>query len=360
MSSNGLNQIRSVIDRGNQTLLEDPGELEGRMCPSCSRRYSKSAGLIVCKFDSTLLVPHKRNDFWLDENDDACLANGRYKIQKYVGEGDLHYVYFAFDKATAMDVAIKVLKPQLIRSNNDVHHFVESLRRESNLQHPNIVKILNFGTEEAKQLWRIFVVTERFAASQNLKTILNQTGPMPPNVVLPIMRQVCSTLKYAASQNCLHEDLKASNLYVSLNDEQVSVKVSDFGVSKPLFNEFEAQNFGNRSESATSHPRGDIAYLAPEVASGGVLSEKAQIYSFGCVMYEAFSGKPPFGSDSPAALLQHRNSSPKSFAEELGVSTEIETIVMRCLSKNEFERFENFEEVGVALAAVTGSGQKLK
>jgi eukaryotic-like serine/threonine-protein kinase len=182
---------------------------------------------------------------------------------------------------------------------------------------------------------------------------LHKSGPMAPYVVIETMIKTCEILQYAFENGWLHKDLKLSNIFISVEGEQVTVKLSDFGVAERMFRSLEWEN--NATKTASIY--GNAAYLAPEVAfgvGGGEPTVASEIYSLGCIMYHVLKGMQPFeGNNDFDTLTQHMGMTPKPFAAELKIPKKLETIVMKCLEKDAKRRYQKFSELAVALNGVT-------
>ncbi|MFN8552541.1 MAG: serine/threonine-protein kinase [Candidatus Obscuribacterales bacterium] len=361
MSSDGLGKIKAVLEREDVERLRRVGNSGSRVCPACDREYPAESNIVVCEKDRTLLMKFRGVEKKLDQELAGSLSERRYQVQHFVGEGDLTRVYFANDMQTWQEVVIKAIKPHLLGTPRRIRRFADALQETTALQHPGIVTVLDSGIagESEGSVPQVYFVVEKLKASKNLKTILHQSGPIAPYVVIETMVKTCEILDFAASKGWLHKDIKPSNIFISLEGEQVAVKVADFGVAERMFHNLEWEGGGN--DAVTRSMYGNAAYIAPEIAfgmggsrGGGEHTAVSDIYSLGCTMYHVLKGMQPFeGNNDFDTLLQHGAKPPRAFADELGVPKELEAIVMKCLSKDPKSRYQDFGELGRALNGVS-------
>ncbi|RTL35076.1 MAG: serine/threonine protein kinase [Candidatus Melainabacteria bacterium] len=377
-ASDGLRKIKAVLERDETVEQADLSLIGGKVCPACNRKYPKDSLSAVCTKDRTLLMIDREHlQVTTGVLNESRFAR-RYQIKRFVGEGDLTQVYLAHDMETWGEVLIKLIKPHMLGTPRRIRRFADALQETMSLQHPGIVKVLDSGimAETKAAPPQVYVVVENLKTYKSLKTILHKTGPMAPYVVIETMLKACEILQYAFEQGWLHKDLKPSNIFISLEGEQVSVKISDFGVAERMFRSLEWETNATKTASIYGH----AAYIAPEVAfgaggggsktsadagnsdegaagSGGSIGENtvaSEIYSLGCIMYHVLKGMQPFeGNNDFDTLTQHMGKRPKPFADELKVPKELEAIIMKCLEKDSKGRYNGFGELAGALNTVT-------
>ena len=227
---------------------------------------------------------------------DRVLA-GRYELEVPLGRGGSGEVWRGRDMATHRPVAIKLVELSLIDDPGTLAETIGRFRREatviSGLRHQNIVGALDAG-RMANQL---FMVME-LAPGISLASMMDERGArgmglFPVSSVLRIAEQVCAGLAAAHEAGVVHRDIKPSNLMVT---PQLGVKIIDFGIARLL-----ADNSPRLTLPAQTV--GTIAYISPEQAQGLDVDGRADLYSLGCVLYQLLSGRPPFFSTLPGALL---------------------------------------------------------
>ncbi len=227
---------------------------------------------------------------------DRVLA-GRYELEVPLGRGGSGEVWRGRDMATHRPVAVKLVELSLIDDPGTLAETIGRFRREatviSGLRHQNIVGALDAG-RMANQL---FMVME-LAPGISLASMMDERGArgmglFPVSSVLRIAEQVCAGLAAAHEAGVVHRDIKPSNLMVT---PQLGVKIIDFGIARLL-----ADNSPRLTLPAQTV--GTIAYISPEQAQGLDVDGRADLYSLGCVLYQLLSGRPPFFSTLPGALL---------------------------------------------------------
>jgi serine/threonine protein kinase len=227
---------------------------------------------------------------------DRVLA-GRYELEVPLGRGGMGEVWRGRDMATHRPVAIKVVELSEIDDPGMLAETIGRFRREatvvSGLKHPNIVGALDAG-RIANQL---FMVME-LAPGISLASMMDERGArgmglFPVRSVLRIAEQVCTGLAAAHEAGVVHRDIKPSNLMVT---PQLGIKIIDFGIARLL-----ADN--SPRLTLRGHTVGTLAYISPEQAQGLDVDGRADLYSLGCVLYQLLSGRPPFFSTLPGALL---------------------------------------------------------
>jgi serine/threonine protein kinase len=227
---------------------------------------------------------------------DRVLA-GRYELEVPLGRGGSGEVWRGRDMATHRSVAIKLVELSQIDDPGMLAETIGRFRREatvvSGLRHPNIVGALDAG-RMANQLFMIMELAPGISLAQMMdERGARGMGLFPVPSVLRIAEQVCTGLAAAHDAGVVHRDIKPSNLMVT---PQLGIKIIDFGIARLL-----ADNSPRLTLPA--HTVGTIAYMSPEQAQGLDVDGRADLYSLGCVLYQLLSGRPPFFSTLPGALL---------------------------------------------------------
>jgi len=215
------------------------------------------------------------------------LRNGRYAVLKKLGEGGKGVVYKARDTVLNRIVAIKMFKSEVL-SEETYSRFMREAQAVARLNHPNIVSIYDVEKEDEK---RFFVL--EFVDGMSLRELVRTypEGKCDTQTILRISMDVCSALQYAHSQGVLHRDIKPENILIT---EEGTTKLMDFGLAKML---------GEPSITQEGIIVGTVAYVAPEIALGKGADDRSDLYSFGAVLYEALTGKPPFPGEDPVKII---------------------------------------------------------
>jgi len=227
---------------------------------------------------------------------DRILA-GRYELDIPLGRGGSGEVWRGRDLATRRSVAIKLVELSQTDDPGLLSETIGRFRREAtvigSLRHQNIVSSLDAGRVGSQ----LFMIME-LAPGISLASMMDERGErgmglFPVSSVLRIAEGTCAGLGAAHQAGIVHRDIKPSNLMVT---PQLGVKIIDFGIARLL---------GDNSPRLTlqGHTVGTAAYMSPEQAQGGDIDGRADLYSLGCVLYHLLSGRLPFRSSMPGALL---------------------------------------------------------
>jgi len=260
---------------------------------------------------------------------------GRYRLVSLLGSGGMGAVYRADDLETGLPVALKVLTPGPFQQES-AQRFRREFRALARLDHPGIVRVQDYGSDDGLQFYVMELV-----AGHNLAQYRRER--LAPAEAIPILLQVCAALDYIHAADIVHRDIKPENIMV-MPDGQV--KIMDFGLVK-----FTAAATRLTQSGMTL---GTLAYMAPEQAQGRAVDRRADIYALGAVLYELVAGRPPFQADEPiAVLLKHITEPPlppQQFAPDLPPA--LCDLVLRMLAKTPLDRPQSAGEVAAALAAL--------
>ena len=263
---------------------------------------------------------------------------GPYEILAPIGAGGMGEVYRARDTKLKRDVALKVLPEPFACDAGRMARFQREAEVLASLNHPNIAHI--YGVEER-------------ALAMELVDGDTLPCPLPLDTALVYAKQIAEALEYAHDRGVIHRDLKPANIKVTSDGV---VKVLDFGLAKAV--EEPGFNDGDPSASPTltlGHTQvgvvmGTAAYMAPEQAAGAKVDRRADIWSFGAVLYEMLSGKRAFGGDSVAdTLATVMKVEPDWTALPQDISPSIQTLVRRCLTKDRKQRLQAIGEARIVL-----------
>lgn len=269
---------------------------------------------------------------------------GKYDILELVGEGGMGKVYKAFEPTLNRWVAIKVLAEEFRNNSEVVKRFQKEAQLTSQLVHPNVVTILQYGQDEASGL--LYIVSE-FLFGKDLEEELALKQPNGKNKPLPpleferignIMSQVLSALSEAHRFGIIHRDIKPGNIFL-LDNPKDFVKVLDFGLVKIVedVGRFECQ--GMTQEGTTF---GSPMYMSPEQVRGGKrIDHRTDIYSAGVVLYEMVAGRPPFmGETAQETMYKHVQESvppPRDFRKDC--PKRLEKVILKALEKDPDNRY---------------------
>jgi serine/threonine protein kinase/TolB-like protein/Flp pilus assembly protein TadD len=278
----------------------------------------------------------------------AALA-GRYRLERELGRGGMATVYLAHDLRHDRPVALKVLHGELAASLGP-ERFQREIRLAARLQHPHILSVHDSGevagdASTPPVLW--FAMP--FVEGESLRDRLVRERQLPIEDVLRIGREAADALEYAHQHGIVHRDIKPENILLSAGH----ALVADFGIARALAGPTESK----LTETGTT--LGTPAYMSPEQAAGErAIDHRSDIYSLGCVLFEALAGEPPFTGPTAQSIIARRFTETPRPLRELRetVPGAVEAAVSKALAKSPADRFGSAAEFGRALAEVqTGS-----
>jgi serine/threonine protein kinase/tetratricopeptide (TPR) repeat protein len=279
----------------------------------------------------------------------AGTSLGPYEITGLLGEGGMGEVYRAHDMRLGRDVAVKILPPTSATDADRLRRFEQEARAIAALNHPTILALFDIGTHDGVP----FIVTE-LLEGENLQERL-KGGGLTVRSAVEIAIQVAGGLAAAHAHGIVHRDVKPANVFIAKDGR---VKILDFGIAK-LVGERRAEGLEEQptvagvTEAGTTI--GTLGYMAPEQLRGHAVDQRADIFSFGCVLYEMLSGRSPFLKESSADTVAAVLSEDPPFLAVQGreIPVSLGAIVNRCLEKRPLDRFSSIHDIALALQAVS-------
>jgi serine/threonine-protein kinase len=329
--------------KGKETAIEIVAD--GWQCAACGMQLAHS--VLACPNDGTHPAPPIDSDPQFSG----------FEFIGMIGSGGMGVIYKARQIALNKLVAIKMLHPYLL-SPEAVRRFQLEGQAVNKLDHPYIIKVHNFGLSQRGP----FMIMD-YVDGKTLTEVVQADGPLPLERVLAIFIQSCDALAHAHKRGVLHRDLKPSNLMLRKNyrDEE-EVCIMDFGIAKLID---DATTSGAMSRiTRTGETIGSPLYMSPEQArSAPVVDARSDVYSLGCVMYEALTGAPPLQGNNPLeTMMMHVSDKPLSLSQSLlgarRFDPRIETVIERLLQKEPDRRYQSMDELKTHLIAIQ-DGKKL-
>lgn len=261
------------------------------------------------------------------------VLDDQYEILSVIGQGGMSVVYKARHMMMHKVVAVKTLLPHLMMHPASIERFRQEAQAASNLSHPNIVTVHNYGLGANSQPY----IVMDFLEGQSLAEVIRSNGALPIERACHIFVQIADALSVAHKNKVVHRDLKPSNiLLVPHADDRDFVKIVDFGIAKLL----PTEGAEVAQLTQTGELFGSPLYMSPEQSKGDALDAKSDIYSLGCLMYETIAGKPPLDGDNTLEILyKHVNEIPDTFhSRGVKVPNRLETIIFKAMAKDPAQR----------------------
>lgn len=261
----------------------------------------------------------------------------RFHILRTLGQGGMGTVYLADDNELKCQLAIKILNPETVPDAHALERFEIEADAASALSHPHIAQVYSFSKDSHTP----HIVME-YVNGISFDQVLKRERIIEQERLLNMVLQICDALEYAHLHQVVHRDLKPSNII--LQSEGDLVKIVDFGIAK-----VEPRNKSATQLTQKTDVIGSPMYMSPEQAAAGAVDHRSDLYSLGCIIFEALSGKPLFHADNAIQiLLQHINASPRPLTRKLlkkGYSRSLVAILEKLLEKNPAHRYQSASEL---------------
>ena len=261
---------------------------------------------------------------------------GRFEIVELIGKGGMSSVFKAHDRLLDRIVALKILHPHFTEDEEYVERFRREARSVAQLSHPNIVTVIDRGEDEGRQ----YIVFE-YVEGENLKQLLERTGPMPVRDALIMALQMARALSFAHGRGLIHRDVKPQNVLLNADGQ---AKMTDFGIARSL---------DVQGVTITGTVLGTSEYIAPEQARGNQVDAQTDVYSLGVVLYELLTGRVPYDGDNFVTVaLRHVNEPVPSLLERRpDAPPRLALAVERAMAKSPDERYESMDHLVEELEA---------
>ena len=258
------------------------------------------------------------------------ILGNRYELLQCVGEGGMSFVYKAKCRKLNRFVAVKILKDEFKNNEEIVRRFKKEATAIANLSNPNVVNVLDVGTQDD-----INYIVMEYVEGKTLKDIIKEKGPLPYEVAITIGIKVAKALECAHRSGIIHRDVKPQNILVT---EEGVVKVTDFGIAKSM---------DSSTIAHTNSVMGSAHYFSPEQAKGTYTDYRTDLYSLGIVLYEMVTGVVPFNGDSPVTVavkhIQEKAIPPKNINKNIPNS--LNDLIMKAMEKDPVNRYQTAKEM---------------
>jgi CheY-like chemotaxis protein len=323
-----LGQLARVFDRMVTGLRAREEQLEARL-----RQLRRDVEQVS--------MPGAATDTVSEESHFAVgdILAGRYEIKRELGKGGMGLVYLAHDRELREDVAVKLVRSDLIREDPSL---LERLRSEARLarkiSHRNVVRTHDLGEWQG-----VYFVTMEYVKGVTVADLIAVSGKLAVPSVLAIGTQLADALAVAHAEQIIHRDIKPQNLLV---DQNGVLKVTDFGLARPV-----KQTAG---VTLGGYIVGTPNYMAPEQLFGGDVDGRTDLFAVGVVLYECLTGNTPFEADSPMGVAARIMSGPPRPIDELtpGVPPALAAVIEHLLQREPSERLRSARDLAERLAHV--------
>jgi len=239
-------------------------------------------------------------------------------------------VYLGRDRVLGRTIAVKTLHRQYAGDPQFIERFRREAQSAAALNHPNIVGVYDTGSDNGT-----YYIVMEYVEGRTLRDAIREEGPLLPERAAEIAAEVCEGLSYAHSHGIVHRDVKPANIMLTPNGV---VKVADFGIARAISGDTVTQ---------TAMVLGTAQYFSPEQAQSAPVDARSDIYSLGICLYEMLTRQVPFTGSSPVAIAYKHVKEDPILPSRLNddVPPELEAIVMKAISKNPNNRYQNAEEM---------------
>jgi HAMP domain-containing protein/predicted Ser/Thr protein kinase len=275
----------------------------------------------------------------------GALFAGRYDIRGTLGKGGMGVVYRAHDRQLDEEVALKVLRSDVLRDDPGLlGRFKQEIKLARRITHRNVLRTHDFGESNGTPY-----ISMEYLEGVTLKDLLRNKGALPLGVGLRVAKQACQGLEAAHHGGVVHRDIKPQNMLIL--PETGELKIMDFGISRVS----EMKGAAAAGLTSTGMVMGTPDYMPPEQAQGKTADFRSDIYSLGVVLFEIFTGRLPFdGASAMEVVVAHiQKAPPRPRSFNPAVPAELEMVILRCLEKSPERRYASVEELLAALSTIS-------
>jgi HEAT repeat protein/tRNA A-37 threonylcarbamoyl transferase component Bud32 len=264
----------------------------------------------------------------------------RYRVIKQVGKGAFGVVVLVEDTVVKDQFILKFLSPHVASDENAIHRFTHELRYARKVTHENVIRIYDFIAHGKN-----YAISMEYFPSHSLTYSIARSKKLDIVRGINILRQICRGMAAAQEVKVVHRDLKPGNILINKNGR---VKIVDFGLAAA------ASKAGSRL-TKTGILVGTPTYMSPEQVRGKTIDSRTDIYAIGVIMYEMFTGVPPYtGEESVGIMFQHVEGNPRpprELNEEIPES--LQSIILKAMAVDQNDRYQTFDELKLELESLT-------
>jgi serine/threonine-protein kinase len=267
-----------------------------------------------------------------------------YRIERQLGRGGMGVVYLAEQVRLQRRVALKLIVPELAEDEEFRRRFERESQMAASLDHPNVIPVYEAGEADGA-----LFISMRYVEGSDLRMLIRNGGQLEPARAARIVSQLGDALDAAHARGLVHRDVKPANVLVSGAPGSEHVYLTDFGLTRHV-----------SSQSGITHTGqwvGTLDYVAPEQISGGPLDARVDVYSLGCVLFEALTSRVPYPRDSDVAKMYAHLNEPPARVSQLAplAGPAFDSVIDRALAKQPDRRYPSTGDLGrAAFAAAQG------
>ncbi len=291
-----------------------------RFCGGCGTKFPTAADI---REDQTQTFQLNRGELVI-----SSLFAGRFIVLEELGRGGMGRVYRVLDKKLDVDIALKLIKPEIASDEHIIERFKNELRLTRVISHKNVCRTYDLSEDPGG-----YFITMEYVPGENLKSTIQRVGSISIGRTLSIAKQICEGLAAAHHLDIIHRDLKPQNIML---DRAGNVRIMDFGISRSL---------RARGITADGIMVGTPEYISPEQAEGNKVDARSDIYSLGAILFEMVTGKVPFEGDTTLSIILKQKLEPPPDPGTLvpHLPKGISRIILKCLEKDRDRRYNNVE-----------------
>jgi eukaryotic-like serine/threonine-protein kinase len=280
---------------------------------------------------------------------DGDLFADRYRVVSTIGKGGMGVVYRAHDRKLDEEVALKVLRPDVLKEDTTLlDRFKQEIKLARKISHRNVLRTHDFGEADG-----IPYISMEYLEGVTLKDLVNSKGALPLGIGLRIARQMCQGLDAAHQQGVVHRDIKPQNMLIL--PESGDVKIMDFGIARVSEVKGAPPPKPESGLTTAGTVMGTPDYMSPEQAQGSLADFRSDIYSLGVVLYEVFTGRLPFtGENLMQVVIAHiQKEAPAPRTLNPRIPPALERVIVRCMDKNPGRRYQRVSDMHRELSEVS-------
>jgi TolB-like protein/tRNA A-37 threonylcarbamoyl transferase component Bud32/Flp pilus assembly protein TadD len=316
-------------------------------CPKCGRdnnddsRYCSQCGtsLFSGAQGSSYRGMEAQQDSALDLPVGSIFAE-RYRVIEELGSGGMGRVYKAYDDEIDENVSLKLIKREITADRDTIDRFQNELKLARRISHKNVCRLYHFSRNNGT-----YYITMEYVQGEDLKRMIRMTKHLNPAAAVEIAQQICAGLEEAHRLGIVHRDLKTSNIMI---DREGHARIMDFGLARSL---------REKGKTGVGAILGTPEYMSPEQVEARQVDQRSDLYSLGIILYEMVTGKVPFRGDTPLhTAVKHKTEIPTSPSRiNTRVPEELSRVILKCLEKESYRRYQDAREVRKDLAVVAGA-----